>query len=186
MKNYDVGTVVMTNYEKDSKIYNVWNKSVEAEGSERVEAVEGVKVRFSDDTVIGIVYPFYSIDIAAGTANDSSVGMKIDVGENSFLLMGDLSRKQEQELVSSGLDLDVDILKIGHHGSKYSSSEKFLNFSNPIEAVISVGEGNRYGHPHEDVLERLKGEGVNIIRTDQEGDVVYECKKEEKCVRLVE
>ncbi|MFC1609230.1 ComEC/Rec2 family competence protein [Patescibacteria group bacterium] len=186
LKNYDVGTVIMTNYEKDSRVYGAWNGLIKRNGVEKVEAIDGVRVRFSDDVVMDIVYPFYSMDVVTGTANDNSVGMRIDVGENSFLLTGDLSSKQEKKMIGSGLDLDVDILKVGHHGSKYSSSEKFLSFTSPVEAVVSVGEGNRYGHPHEETLKRLKDENVNIVRTDQNGDIVYECRVNEECVRLTE
>lgn len=186
LKSYNVETVIVTNYEKDTKLYDAWKKYLKNEGIEKVEAIEGDRIVFSDEIVADIVYPFYSIDKVIGSANDNSVGMKVEIGPNKFLLMGDLSNRQEKELIESGLELDVDILKLGHHGSKNSSSEKFLKYVSPIEVVISSGEGNRYGHPHEETLDRLEKEKIKVVRTDKEGDIVYECKKSERCVRLIQ
>ena len=82
---------------------------------------------------------------------------------------------QRPALISSGLNLNSRVLKVGHHGSKYSSSQSFLDAVHPTDAVISVGKNNRYGHPAPEIVDRLKSSGINIFRTDELGDIAYEC-----------
>ena len=86
--------------------------------------------------------------------------------------MGDAEDESERELLRRGVLGDVDILKVGHHGSKTSSSGAFLKIAKPEIAVISVGRKNRYGHPYEAVLKRLQDFGVKIMRTDTDGDIM--------------
>jgi competence protein ComEC len=104
--------------------------------------------------------------------NNTSLVLRIDYGSTSFLLTGDMERDAENALVNSGADLDVDVLQVGHHGSETSSSYIFLNAVLPEIGVISVGEGNSYGHPHEAALSRLRDADVDVYRTDLQGDVV--------------
>ncbi|MFA7193241.1 MAG: MBL fold metallo-hydrolase, partial [Bacilli bacterium] len=87
-------------------------------------------------------------------------------------LMGDASTAVEKTLISQEEDIESDVLKIGHHGSKTSTSEEFLNAVNPKEAVISVGK-NYYGHPHPDVISLLNRNNIKIRRTDLEGTITY-------------
>ena len=75
-------------------------------------------------------------------------------------------------MIDAGVNLKADVLNVAHHGSRFSSTMEFLNKVDPQYAVISVGKNNCYGHPHEEVLERLKGIGAKILRTDQLGTVV--------------
>ena len=103
-----------------------------------------------------------------GNLNERSVVLLLLEDNYRGLLMGDAGFQAEKELVKSGLLVDVDYLKVGHHGSKYASSAEFLAVVKPEVAVISVGEGNRYGHPTEEVLARLKGVGAEVRRTDEE------------------
>lgn len=95
-----------------------------------------------------------------------------------ILLTGDMDEIIEEELIEEGrIQKKYDILKVSHHGSKTASSTDFLNIVSPEYAIISVGEHNRYGHPHQQVLERLKNSGASVIRTDQEGAVVFMIEK---------
>jgi competence protein ComEC len=109
---------------------------------------------------------------AFSDTNNTSLVLRIDYGSTSFLLTGDMERDAENALVASGADLDVDVLQVGHHGSETSSSYIFLNAVLPEIGVISVGEGNSYGHPHEAALSRLRDADVDVYRTDLQGDVV--------------
>lgn len=88
-----------------------------------------------------------------------------------LLLTGDMDQALEQKLMEDYSSLPVDILKVAHHGSKYSSSEAFLNFIEPRYAIISVGAHNSYGHPHEETLQRLQAAAIEIYRTDQNGTI---------------
>lgn len=107
-----------------------------------------------------------------GDLNERSVVLEILEDNKRYLLMGDAGFQAEKELLKSGLLHDIDYLKVGHHGSKYASSQEFLNVIRPEIAVISVGEQNRYGHPTPEAIERLSKVGAKIRRTDKEGSVV--------------
>lgn len=104
--------------------------------------------------------------------NDNSLVISFAISNTKFLLMGDASKKVEQKLIKANVDLSSDILKIGHHGSKTSTSEDFINKVNPKEAVISVGK-NKYGHPTKDVISLLEKYQITIRRTDIEGTITY-------------
>lgn len=90
----------------------------------------------------------------------------------SFLLTGDLDIKGERALIERGLIEDVDVLKVGHHGSKTSTSDEFLSMALPEFSIISVGENNNYRHPSPQVLTKLDDFGSKVLRTDQSGDIV--------------
>ena len=104
--------------------------------------------------------------------NDNSLVLSLEFINKKFLFMGDASVKTEEKIIEK-YDVDCDILKIGHHGSNTSSSEKFIKAASPKEAVISVGEKNSYNHPSQEVIERLNKYNVKIRRTDLEGTICY-------------
>ena len=92
--------------------------------------------------------------------------------ETKILFTGDIGTSTESLLIGSDADIDCDILKVAHHGSKYSTSCEFIEACSPSVAVISVGEHNFYGHPAPETLERLETYGCEVFRTDREGAVV--------------
>lgn len=102
--------------------------------------------------------------------NDTSIVVRGLYGDNSFIFMGDATSVVEEELLTNNIDSDV--LKVGHHGSKYSSSVSFLNKVTPKYAIISVGEGNSYAHPHDITFSKLKDVGAKVYRTDRDGTIV--------------
>ena len=104
--------------------------------------------------------------------NNGSIVMKIIYGDTSFLFTGDAKREEEQEILNAGYDLSATVLKVGHHGSKNSTTYPFLREIMPQYAVISVGD-NSYGHPTEDTLSRLRDADVKVYRTDMQGDIVF-------------
>ena len=104
-------------------------------------------------------------------ANNSSIVLRIDYGETSFLFTGEAEREAEQVILNSGMDLSATVLKVGHHGSDTSTTYPFLRAIMPQYAVISVGTDNSYGHPTEDTLSRLRDADVKVFRTDLQGDV---------------
>lgn len=103
--------------------------------------------------------------------NDTSIILRIDYGETSFLFTGDAERDAEQAVLNRGVDLSATVLKVGHHGSDTSTSYVFLREIMPQYAVISVGNGNNYGHPTEETLSRLRDADVKVYRTDMQGDI---------------
>jgi competence protein ComEC len=105
-------------------------------------------------------------------ANDYSIVLKVQYGNTSFLLTGDAESVSESEMLSKGVNLSSTVLKVGHHGSKSSTSQTFLDKVNPKYAVISVGEGNSYGHPTQEIMNRLKAKNIPVYRTDENGTIV--------------
>ena len=104
--------------------------------------------------------------------NDKSLVLSLNFIGKKFLFTGDASVNTEEKMIEK-YDVDCDILKVGHHGSNTSTSEKFLKLATPEEAVISCGEKNYYGHPQQEIVDRLKKYNVKIRRTDQEGTICY-------------
>lgn len=135
------------------------------------------RVRPGDSLAIdGVVLTFLAPD-SAWTAslndpNSASVVVMARFGSVRFLLVGDAERAEEEWLLGQGADLRADVLKVGHHGSRTSSTDAFLDAVSPRVAVISVGAGNTYGHPSGEVLEALSDRGTDVLRTDLMGSIV--------------
>lgn len=104
--------------------------------------------------------------------NNTSIVLRITYGETSFLFTGDAEREEEQAILEAGYEIQSTVLKVGHHGGAASTTYPFLREIMPEYAVISVGEGNLYGHPTEDVLSRLRDADVTVYRTDKQGTVI--------------
>lgn len=120
----------------------------------------------------GLAFEIYPPDdelVDSGDGNDCSVLIKAEYGDNSFLYTGDITKAGEASFMASGIDVDADVLKIGHHGSKGSTSAEWREAVTPEYAVICCGENNNYGHPADETLITLKG--IPIMRTDQNGDI---------------
>lgn len=110
--------------------------------------------------------------------NDNSIVLLLQAFGNNILFTGDVEAPAEQNLINNYKELDVDILKVAHHGSKTSSTEAFLSHTTPKFAIISVGGNNRYGHPHPDVLERLVQQQIKTLRTDELGAISITVKRD--------
>jgi len=104
--------------------------------------------------------------------NNYSVALKIVYGDNKFVFMGDNEFLPEHEILGNDIDVSADVLKLGHHGSDTSTSENFLNKVNPEYAVISVGKDNKYGHPSNEILDRLESRNIEVFRTDSQGTII--------------
>jgi len=124
--------------------------------------------RREGEVSIAVIHPEMPA-VAAG--NDSSLVIRIALGRTAFLLTGDVGAATERELLEAGLDLGSAVLKAGHHGSASSTSAAFLAAVQPKAVLVSVGEGNTYGFPSPEVLERCRGAGAGVFRTDIDGAV---------------
>jgi len=121
---------------------------------------------------ISCIYPGES-DVHAD-ANEASLVLQASVDSFHLLFTGDAGETAEQQMAETGRLGAVDILKVGHHGSRYATSETFLQYIKPQYAVVSCGEKNRYGHPHQETLERLQAAGAEVYRTDSSGAVILQ------------
>ena len=106
-----------------------------------------------------------------GDLNHGSVVVRVVFGEVAFLLTGDAEAEAEQEMLERGHALQAQVLKLGHHGSRTSSTEPFVRAVNPEVAIYSAGAGNSYGHPHQEVLDRLAAMEVRVYGTDRHGTI---------------
>jgi len=106
------------------------------------------------------------------SVNDNSVVVKLQVGNTSFLFTGDAEADAEQSMLAAGLDLQSDVLKVGHHGSRYATIQPFLDSVAPSYAIISAGKDNPYGHPHQETIQRLLAKGVTIYGTFHSGTII--------------
>lgn len=183
---YKINSVLETKMTSDSEIYKKLEEDIAKNDIEKIEARRNVTIKFPNGAIVEILHPFDSVENASTKdTNASSVAMKLTIGENKFLFTGDLPTEQEQELIAKNVDVNAGILKIAHHGSKYSTSDAFLDAVKPQDAIISVGKNNSYGHPNQEVLQRLLAHKTRILRTDEAGDIVYRCANAEaQCMQV--
>ena len=113
--------------------------------------------------------------------NDNSNVIYTELNGYKFMFMGDASITTEKEIMNKYSLYDIDVLKVGHHGSKTSSSESFINRIDPKYSIISVGKNNRYGHPNKEVLDNLKNS--KIYRTDQDGSIMFKIKNNKLTIK---
>lgn len=136
-------------------------------------ARKGMTIEFGGGVQADILYP--DRDMSTMETNSASIVMRISYGETSFLLSGDLPKNlEEYEVAVYGNALRAQVLKLGHHGSHTSSSDVWLRAVNPDVTVISAGRGNRYGHPHQDVLDLLDRLHIPFLVTFDEGTIKFE------------
>jgi competence protein ComEC len=107
-----------------------------------------------------------------GNTNDNSVVVRLDCGGSSFLFTGDAEANAERAMIAAGANLDIDVLKVGHHGSRTSTSAAFISATRPLIGVYQARVGNRYGHPHQEVLDRLAAANVTVYGTGAAGGTV--------------
>lgn len=164
---FDINKVFVSNFEKDNKTYQ---KLIQALDNKRLKyTTPKVGSQYSLGTAkITILAPNDEYD----NTNDSSIALIIQNGDNTFLFTGDAGEDAEKDILANKKDISADVYKAGHHGSKYSTSQKFLKAVNPTYAVISCGEGNTYGHPHAETLNTFRTNGVKVYRTDEDGTII--------------
>ena len=162
--------------DSDSLLYEEWLRLIAEKDIKATMATAGQKIELADGLVIEVLSP--PSPFLSGTdsdTNNNSLALSLTMGNVSFLLTGDVQWAGELGLISSRAVPRSTVLKIAHHGSKTSTGDGFLAVAGPQLAVISVGEGNSYGHPTQEVLARL-GEVVgaeNIYRTDVNGTIEF-------------
>lgn len=174
LKRYDVGMVIESGSFYSTPDYNEWNTYIKQKNIPVIYARKGQYVALSDISKLYILFPQEEIaDKRFTNIHDGMVVSKLLYGSNAILFTGDAERPVEYQLMASGTSLAADVLKIGHHGSKTSTNEYFLNAVHPRFAVISAGRKNNYGHPHADVVGRIKAAGIDLFRTDINGDIEF-------------
>ncbi len=160
-----------------TKFYEEYKAAIAASRAVYQRAVAGQKIDLGGGARLTILAPnepyFTKEHMKAGgnEANANSIVARLDYGDFSMLFAGDGENQTEHRLLTKDLNLQADILKVAHHGSKYATAGNFVDRVKPSVAVISAGEWNRYGHPSQVVLDRLKAGNVKLYRTDLHGEV---------------
>lgn len=174
LKRFKVKKVLLNSFSDSDPNCLIWQKLIKEKGIEQQIGQAGQVINFGQDLEIKILYPeesYFNRDI--DDFNVASLILKLVYKNTSFLLMGDAPKEAEERLILKGVDLKVDVLKVGHHGSKNSSGLDFVKMVSPKYAIISVGLNNRFGHPTRRVLKTLKEFNVEILRTDEMGDIIF-------------
>lgn len=166
---YNCDTVIMPDYEKDTKTYQELVDVIHDKNMKITYPVVGEQYALGE-AKFTIIAP--NSNSYGGNANDYSVAILLEYGKNRFLFTGDAEETSEAEMLTNGIDISADVYKVAHHGSRSASTQEFLNAVHPKYAVISCGEGNSYGHPHAEVLNRLRSMGVEVFRTDEQGSII--------------
>ena len=169
IQDFSVGSVYMPKAAHTSQTYELLLETIQSKGLKINTAKAGIEIPLDPTITVKILSP---VKEKYDELNNYSAVIKITYGENSFLLMGDAEKPVEDELLRSKQDVSADLIKIGHHGSDTSTSPTFLDAVHPTDAVISVGEGNSYGHPNQSVLSSLEERGITVHRTDLDGTIV--------------
>lgn len=167
LNSFQVGHFIDSGFPHTSKTYENMLTTINEKNIPFEVAKKGEKIELDPAVDIEVLNPEseYSDEL-----NENSVVLKVNYGEVSFLLMGDAGLKTEEKLMSTGYDLDSDILKVGHHASRSGSGEAFISAVSPEISVIEVGAGNDYGHPHAEILDRLQITS-KVFRTDLDGSI---------------
>lgn len=170
---YTIGTFVRTENQGESMEAHVIDDLSKREGSEIVYARRGMTFDLGASTTLEVLFPIS--DPSMLESNTSSIVARLVYGDSEFLFTGDSPDEIEEHLVVlDAVSLKSDVVKLGHHGSRTSSGELFLRAAAPSYAIVSAGKNNRYGHPHTEVVERLRQLSIPMLSTAEEGNIVFE------------
>lgn len=165
-----------------TSFFDEYKEALQKSGAQHQKAEPGQKINLGGGAILTVLAPnepFFTKDQMKAGGNEpnaNSIVLRLDYGDFSMLLMGDAEEQTELRLLSRDSDLTAKLIKIAHHGSKYATSEGFMKRVKPEAAVISTGAWNRYGHPSQSVLDRLKGLNAKVYRTDLQGEITITTK----------
>lgn len=166
--SFDIGKIYMPKIQSNTKTFESVLQSIRNKGLKVTTAQKGINLELDSTVQAKMIAPIST----TSDTNEMSAIVRLAFGEQSFLLPGDAGIKTEKDLIASGETLASTVLLVGHHGSKYSTSEAFIQAVQPKYGVIQVGKNN-YGHPEDEVLSRLANHKVNIYRTDTDGTIIF-------------
>lgn len=168
LNDFPIRHFVDSGYAYSSKTYENMLTTIDKKNIPFVTPKRGDKINFSSGIDVQVLNPgnsYFTDDV-----NQNSVVLKVIDGKVAFLLMGDAGIEAEKEIMKAGYDVDADILKVGHHASRTASGASFISAVSPSVSIIELGAGNDYGHPHQEVLNRLQ-KVSKVYRTDLDGTI---------------
>lgn len=164
---FEIDTVFLGDFKKENKTYEELVDAFAYKGLTYTTPEVGSEYKLGNAS-FKIVAPNKEYN----DSNNNSIALLLENGDNRFLFTGDCEEEAEKDILANGLNLACDVYKLGHHGSNTSSSEAFLNAVAPTYGVISCAEGNTYGYPHAEPMNHLRGMGVEVFRTDEQGSII--------------
>jgi competence protein ComEC len=176
LERYKVEQVLDTGLESELPIYDEWLRVIEEKNINCTAAQAGQEINLGDGVIISVLHPPTTPLTDTGSdINNNSLVLRLSTGRVSFLLTADIEWEAEFELIAQGAELSSTVLKVAHSGSASSTTPEFLAAVNPTVAVISVGEENPFGHPHNEVIDRLEQRlgAENIFRTDEQETIEF-------------
>ena len=175
MEELNVGRVIISAQGESSENFETFNDIVKANKIQVIVAKKGDRIQIENDLYLDVLWPNASKLISENVLNNNSIVCKLHYKSFSMLFTGDIEEIAERQILAEYRKnmqiLDSTILKVGHHGSKTSSTQEFVNIVKPKIALIGVGKNNKFGHPNMEILERLKNSGSKIYRTDKFGEI---------------
>lgn len=173
LERYDVEKVIVSGNVADTPASGAFEDAVEREQSPVTMARSGMRLNLGDGAYADVLFP--DRDVSKVESNTASMVLRVVYGDHSFLLTGDAPQSIEKYLFSIyGKNLESEVLKAGHHGSKTSSDETFVKTVNPSYVVFSRGCDNRYGHPSREVVELYKKLAIPTLDTCEQGTITFE------------
>jgi len=173
IKRYKVGGILTTGVIRDTAEYKKWTRIIKQENVPIYIAQAGGVIDLGSNIKLIILHPFENLSgQEIKRTNNVSIVAQLVYKDFELLLTGDIEKKIEKELINSGTNLESDILKVAHHGSKTSTTQDFVNAINPIIAVIQAGKDNAYGHPHNSVLDALSDVTTFINGSDNDIEIL--------------
>jgi competence protein ComEC len=170
---YEIGAVLEPGATSENGVYDAVEKAITDEHAGHIFAHKGMRIELGGGVVADVLYPDH--DMSGEETNSASIVLRVHYGETAFLLSGDLPQAEEEYVAKEfGAGLHAQVLKLGHHGSRTSTSPYWLSAVQPDIAVISAGKDNRYGHPHKEVTELLKEKNIPTLVTFEEGTITFE------------
>lgn len=167
LANIEVGEVWMTGNTANSTVYERATEAILASDADYDEPEAGDVFDVGAMT-LSILHP----KSLTGGLNEDSLSVHFAYGDVAFLFTGDAYTEQEEQMIASGKNVEADFLQLGHHGSKTSTGQAFIDAVNPEYAIYSAGKGNSYGHPHQEVLDRLDAKNITTYGTDVHGNII--------------
>ncbi len=176
MKELKVGQIIISKQGEDSDNYQKFKEIVKKKKIKVVTVGKGDRLKIEKNLYLDILWPDNSNLISENVLNNNSIVCKMNYKNFSMLFTGDIEKIAEKQILQEYKNrleiLDSTILKVGHHGSKTSSTEEFIKEVNPKIVLIGVGENNKFGHPNDNVIQRLKNCGAKVYRTDKMGEII--------------
>lgn len=172
LKNMKVKNVIISEQYKTSSIYEQFKQICKKQNIQIIYVRSGDEIRIKD-LAFKILHPKSKENqISENPLNNNAIVCMVKYKNRRILFTGDIEKVAENEMVKEYTNgLKADILKVGHHGSKTSTTKEFLDLINPSVALIGVGQNNKFGHPNEDVIKRLEEKNIQIYRTDEMGEI---------------